>query len=160
MINKSQGDLSYSNSKYFPLCRGCALAGRFQLSYYFFEVSTSIFCVLIRLQQLLHFICFQDFSVSLGSAVLRPPIISQSPLLSSSCVQIWPLHSLRVVCFRNFSTNQHAPLQPPLLMILPCLFQSLDYFLKPLPGVISCKSTHANRSKPFVFETPLTAIVQ
>ena len=58
VIDKSQGDLNSSNSKYFPLCPPWSISNVLL----FFEVSTSIFCVLIRQRQSLHFPCFRIFA--------------------------------------------------------------------------------------------------
>ena len=43
VIDKSQGDLNSSNSNYFPLCPPLSIS----IALLFFQVSTSIFCVLI-----------------------------------------------------------------------------------------------------------------
>ena len=116
VINKSQGDLNSSNSKYFPLCPPWSISVALLL----FEASTSIFCVLIRPLHSLHTVCFRIFAVPvvwsiLATAVLRPPrlvSIVQSFLKASSSisrVRIRPLRLLRIICFRNFSQHAHAP---------------------------------------------------
>ena len=58
VINKSQGDLNSSNSKYFPLCPPWSIS----IVLLFFEVSTSIFCVLVWQRQSLHAVCFRIFA--------------------------------------------------------------------------------------------------
>ena len=85
MIDKSQGDLNSSDSKYFPLCPPWSIS----VALLFFEVSTSIFCVPIRQRQ--YFIPFvfefslrlsYDPSCELQSYALPLPITSPpSPLL-------------------------------------------------------------------------------
>ena len=89
----------------------------------FFEVSTSIICVLIWPRQSLFTVCFRIFTVPvvwsiLGIAVLRPPRLVQLFLKASSLssrVRIRPLRSLRIICFRNFSRHANAPpLKTPL----------------------------------------------
>ena len=72
--DKSQGDLNSSNSKYFPLFPQWSISNVLL----FFEVSISIFCVLIRQCQSLHFVCFRIFAAPvvwsiLGIAVLALP---------------------------------------------------------------------------------------
>ena len=60
VIDESQGDrdLNSSNSNYFPLCPPLSISK----ALLFFEVSTSIFCVLIWQSQSFHTICFRIFA--------------------------------------------------------------------------------------------------
>ena len=58
MIDKSQGDLNSSNSKYFPLCPPSSIS----IALLLFEVSTSILCVLISQSPSLNPICFRSFA--------------------------------------------------------------------------------------------------
>ena len=78
-------------------------------------------------------------------AVLRPPrfvSIIQSFLKASSssfCMQIRPLHLLRILCFRNFSLHAHAPpLKTPLPPSPACFNRSIifDGLLLQLSGAI------------------------
>ena len=57
VIDKSQGDLNSPNSKYCLVCPPWSIS----IVLLFFEVSTSIFCVLIRQRQSLYFVCFRIF---------------------------------------------------------------------------------------------------
>ena len=95
VINKSQGDLNSSNSRYFPLCPLWSIS--IVLFKLFFEGSISVFCVLIRPSQSLHAVCFWIFAAPvvwsiLWIAVLRPPlllsIVQSSLLFEFSCANL------------------------------------------------------------------------
>ena len=139
------GDLNSSNSRYFPLCPSWSISIVLKK----FEVSTLIFCVLIRPRQ--HFVCFRIFAAPVVWSRLISIVQSFLKAPSSSS-----RHTVRPGSFFSETLVGMRTLHP---CVLPLLFQSLDYFWKPLPRVISCDSAHAHRSGPFVFKTPLTAIV-
>ena len=115
VIDKSLGDTNSPNSKYFPLCPPWSISVALLL----FEVSTTIFCVLIRSLHPLNIVYFTNFRCARRmihpvNCCLAPfpvgfncPIISQS-LFFESRVRIRPLRSesLRIICFRNFSRQR------------------------------------------------------
>ena len=132
VIDKSQGDLNSSNSKYFPFYPPWSISVALS--------STSIFCVLIRPLHSLHTLCFQ-FS-------LRPSYDPSWYLLSCALPSWFQLsnhfskplppflvcesgHSVRSGSFVFETLVSTRTLRVHLKnssCALPCLFQSLDYF--------------------------------
>ena len=134
MIDKSQGDLNSSNSKYFPLCPPWSISVALLL----FEVSTSIFCVQIRPLHSLHTVVFEfllfpsyDPYWQLLSCALPGWFQSSNhfskPLPRVSCADpATPFAQDH--CFRNFSQHAHAPtLKTPLAPSPACLNHSITF---------------------------------
>ena len=125
MIDKSQSDLNFSNSYYFQLCPPWSIS----VALLFFEVSISIFCVLIKQCQSLHnfffeFLLRQSYdpswelqSCAVPSCTQSSNYFSKPPLWVLRCESANSVRrSLRIICFRNFSWHSHAP---PLKLLVP-----------------------------------------
>ena len=161
VINKSQGDIN-SNSNYFPMYARCSIS----IARLFFEVSTSIFCMLIWPRQSpWHFTPFvfesslrqsYDPSWKLQSCALPGWFQSSNHLSKPPPRAIEPL---RIVCFRNFSLHAHAPpTKTPLAPSSACFITRL-FFLKASSSSYLVQICPHQSLRTVCFETPLTGTI-